>query len=63
MSDKTFVEFIIDLTIDHYQKPKDERQRLRKEKQNQITSPYSHKWFGMLPSTIKQLKKSSKKDN
>ncbi|WP_440895838.1 YqzE family protein [Amphibacillus sp. Q70] len=63
MADKTFVEFIIDLTIDYYQTPKEERQRLKKERKNQVTSPYSHKWFGLLPSTIKQLKKSSEKNN
>lgn len=63
MADKSFVEFIIDLTIDHYQKPKSERKRLKDEKNNQAINPYSHKWFGLLPSTVKQFKKPNRKNN
>ena len=55
MADQTFIEFLIDLTMDHYQKPKTERKKLREERKQIVHSPYSHKWFGMVPSTIKQL--------
>jgi len=60
MADDSFVQFLTDLAIEYYQKPKEEGKRLEKERPNQLTNPYSHKWFGFLPSTIKQLKKSGK---
>lgn len=61
MSDQTFIEFIIDLTMDHYQKPKAERKKAKEERRSQFTSPYTHKWFGMLPGTVKYLKQSMKR--
>ena len=63
MADQTFIEFLIDLTRDHYQKPKSERKSMREEREQVILSPYSHKWFGMIPSTIKQLSDQYRKKN
>lgn|GEM_PF-3436256 len=61
MGDQTFIEFIIDATLDHYQTPKSERKRARHLRKKQYSSPYSHKWFGMMPSTFKYFKDSLKR--
>lgn len=61
MGDQTFIEFIIDLTLDHYQKPKAERVKLKEERKQLVYSPYSNKWFGMFPSTIRQLRNHDRK--
>ncbi|GAA4066092.1 MAG TPA: YqzE family protein [Bacilli bacterium] len=61
MADQTFIEFIIDLTLDHYQKPKAEREKLKEERKQLVYSPYSHKWFGLFPSTIRQLRAHNQK--
>ena len=61
MADQTFIEFIIDLTVDYYQKPKEERIRQREERKRNLHSPYSHKWFGMLPTMLKEIKNDCRK--
>lgn len=58
MAGESFAQFLADLAIEYYQKPKEERERLKEERLSQPPNPYSHKWFGFLPSTIKLLKKS-----
>lgn len=63
MAGGPFAKFIVEVFTEYYQEPKEERKRLKKEKNSQPTNPYAHKWFGIIPSAIKQLRSSDKTED
>lgn len=60
MKSNDYVRFLTKTFVEHFEMPKEERLRRKMEKKQQKL-PFTYKWFGILPYSVKEGVKMMKR--